>query len=111
MVRFRETVFVHNVGTDERFCNHPRVKSVIALPIIRAGDLLGVLYLVSSLHRGVQKNRDETQRNLICWGQYKFYLISLSHHVPLSTEMSKRNEMKPSVVRSDAAGTSLSHFF
>ena len=46
MVRFRETVFVHNVGTDERFCNHPRVKSVIALPIIRAGDLLGVLYLV-----------------------------------------------------------------
>ena len=46
MIRFRETVFVHNVETDERFCNHPRVKSVIALPIIRAGDLLGVLYLV-----------------------------------------------------------------
>lgn len=46
MVRFRETVFVHNVGTDERFSNHPRVKSVIALPIIRAGDMLGVLYLV-----------------------------------------------------------------
>jgi GAF domain-containing protein len=48
MIRFRETVFVHNIGTDERFYNLPRVKSVIALPIIRAVELLGVLYLVRS---------------------------------------------------------------
>jgi GAF domain-containing protein len=47
VIRFRETVFVHNIETDERFCNIPRVISVIALPIIRAADLLGVLYLVS----------------------------------------------------------------
>lgn len=47
-MRFREVVFVHNVVNDDRFCNTPSIKSVISLPIIQAGDLLGVLYLVCS---------------------------------------------------------------
>ena len=45
-MRFREVVFLHNVANDDRFCNTPSEKSVISVPIIQAGGLLGVLYLV-----------------------------------------------------------------
>ena len=44
-MRFKETVFVHNLLNDDRFCNTPSIKSVISLPIIQGPDLLGVLYL------------------------------------------------------------------
>ena len=44
-IRFREVLFLENVRNDERFCNTPSIRSVISLPIIRANDLLGVLYL------------------------------------------------------------------
>ncbi|KAL8861888.1 MAG: hypothetical protein Q9178_001757 [Gyalolechia marmorata] len=44
-MRFKETVFVHNVLHDDRFCNTLASRSVISLPILRGKDLLGVLYL------------------------------------------------------------------
>ncbi|KAL8696754.1 MAG: hypothetical protein Q9224_002638, partial [Gallowayella concinna] len=44
-MRFKETVFVHNVLNDDRFCNTLSTKSVISLPILRGKDILGVLYL------------------------------------------------------------------
>ncbi|KAL8819512.1 MAG: hypothetical protein Q9223_002076 [Gallowayella weberi] len=44
-MRFKETVFVHNVLNDDRFCNTLSNKSVISLPILKGKDLLGVLYL------------------------------------------------------------------
>ncbi|KAL8669065.1 MAG: hypothetical protein Q9168_006325, partial [Polycauliona sp. 1 TL-2023] len=44
-IRFKETVFVHNVLHDDRFCNTLSSRSVISLPILRGKDLLGVLYL------------------------------------------------------------------
>ncbi|KAL8784021.1 MAG: hypothetical protein Q9213_004209 [Squamulea squamosa] len=44
-MRFKETVFVHNILHDDRFCNTLASKSVISLPILRGEDLLGVLYL------------------------------------------------------------------
>ncbi|KAL8800242.1 MAG: hypothetical protein Q9182_005325 [Xanthomendoza sp. 2 TL-2023] len=44
-MRFKETVFVHNVLNDDRFCNTLSSKSVISLPILKGKDLLGVLYL------------------------------------------------------------------
>lgn len=44
-IRFKETVFVHNVLHDDRFCNTLASKSVISLPILRSEDLLGVLFL------------------------------------------------------------------
>ncbi|KAL8738172.1 MAG: hypothetical protein Q9181_000985 [Wetmoreana brouardii] len=44
-MRFKETVFVHNVLNDDRFCNTMSSRSVISLPILQGSDLLGVLYL------------------------------------------------------------------
>lgn len=44
-MRFKETVFVHNVLNDDRFFNTLSSKSVISLPILRGKGLLGVLYL------------------------------------------------------------------
>ncbi|KAI4201323.1 MAG: hypothetical protein LQ350_003361 [Teloschistes chrysophthalmus] len=44
-MRFRETVFVHNVLHDDRFCNTLASRSVISLPILQGQNLLGVLYL------------------------------------------------------------------
>lgn len=44
-LRFRETVFVHNVLNDDRFCNTFASRSAISLPILHGSDLLGVLYL------------------------------------------------------------------
>ncbi|KAL8906916.1 MAG: hypothetical protein Q9207_001724 [Kuettlingeria erythrocarpa] len=44
-LRFKETVFVHNVLNDDRFCNTGATKSVISLPILQGSDFLGVLYL------------------------------------------------------------------
>ena len=44
-IRFRETVFVHNVLNDDRFCNTGANRSVISLPILQGNDFLGVLYL------------------------------------------------------------------
>ncbi|KAI4173562.1 MAG: hypothetical protein LQ343_002900 [Gyalolechia ehrenbergii] len=44
-MRFKETVFVHNVLNDDRFCNTGANKSVISLPILQANVFLGVLYL------------------------------------------------------------------
>ncbi|KAL8967541.1 MAG: hypothetical protein Q9183_002870, partial [Haloplaca sp. 2 TL-2023] len=44
-LRFKETVFIHNVLNDDRFCNTSASRSVISLPIVRGSDLLGVLYL------------------------------------------------------------------
>ena len=43
--RFKETVFVHNVLYDDRFCNTQSTVSVISLPILQGRELLGVLYL------------------------------------------------------------------
>ncbi|KAL8704298.1 MAG: hypothetical protein Q9201_002520 [Fulgogasparrea decipioides] len=44
-IRFKETVFVHNVLNDDRFCNTMSSRSVISLPILQGSDVLGVLYL------------------------------------------------------------------
>lgn len=44
-MRFKETVFVHNVLNDDRFCNTGATKSVISLPILQGNEFLGVLYL------------------------------------------------------------------
>lgn len=46
-LRFKETVFIHNLLHDERFSGNSSPKSVIALPVLQGGRLLGVLYLVS----------------------------------------------------------------
>ncbi|KAL8691027.1 MAG: hypothetical protein Q9218_003665 [Villophora microphyllina] len=44
-MRFKETVFVHNVLNDDRFCNTQASRSVISLPILQGQNFLGVLYL------------------------------------------------------------------
>ncbi|KAL8762589.1 MAG: hypothetical protein Q9184_001443 [Pyrenodesmia sp. 2 TL-2023] len=44
-MRFKETVFVHNVLNDDRFCNTGATRSVISLPILQGNEFLGVLYL------------------------------------------------------------------
>ncbi|KAL8712617.1 MAG: hypothetical protein Q9220_003148 [cf. Caloplaca sp. 1 TL-2023] len=44
-MRFKETVFIHNVLNDDRFCNTRAHKALISLPILQGNDLLGVLYL------------------------------------------------------------------
>ena len=50
-LRFKETVFVHNVLQDERFSpNATSLKAVIALPILRGGNTIGVLYLEGQAH-------------------------------------------------------------
>ena len=50
-LRFKETVFVHNVLQDERFSpNATSLKAVIALPILRGGNTIGVLYLEGQVH-------------------------------------------------------------
>ena len=46
-LRFKETVFIHNLLHDERFSGNSSPRSVIALPILQGDRLLGVLYLVS----------------------------------------------------------------
>lgn len=56
-IRFKETVFVHNVLHDDRFCNSQKSKSVISLPILRGKcDLLGVLYLEGQPHSFSDRN-------------------------------------------------------
>ncbi|KAK2785387.1 hypothetical protein FQN52_008446 [Onygenales sp. PD_12] len=65
-LRTREPVLVHNVIEDERFSNvcdiyaarNPHGRSVIALPIIKAGELLGVIHIEG-------KPNSFTQRNLV----------------------------------------------
>lgn len=65
-LRTREPVLVHNVLDDERFSNvseayaarNPHGKSVIALPIIQANNLLGVIHVEG-------KPNSFTQRNLV----------------------------------------------
>ncbi|EER42214.1 sensor histidine kinase/response regulator [Histoplasma capsulatum H143] len=65
-LRTREPVLVHNVLDDERFSNvseayasrNPQGKSVIALPIIQANNLLGVIHVEG-------KPNSFTQRNLV----------------------------------------------
>ena len=59
-LRFKETVFVSNVLHDERFSpSAVSAKSIISLPILQGGNLLGVLYLegqaqaLTSRHVGV----------------------------------------------------------
>ncbi|OJD24383.1 serine/threonine protein kinase [Blastomyces percursus] len=65
-LRTREPVLVHNVLDDERFSNvseayaarNPHGKSVIALPIVQANNLLGVIHVEG-------KPNSFTQRNLV----------------------------------------------
>jgi GAF domain-containing protein len=65
-LRTREQVLIHNVLEDERFSNvsegyaarHPQGRSVIALPIVQANNLLGVIHLEG-------KPNSFTQRNLV----------------------------------------------
>ncbi|ODH49416.1 serine/threonine protein kinase [Paracoccidioides brasiliensis] len=65
-LRTREPVLVHNVLDDERFSNvsdayaarNPQGRSVIALPIIQAKNLLGVIHIEG-------KPNSFTQRNLV----------------------------------------------
>ncbi|PGG95395.1 serine/threonine protein kinase [Helicocarpus griseus UAMH5409] len=65
-LRTREPVLVHNVLEDERFSNvseayaakNPHGRSVIALPIIQANNLLGVIHIEG-------KPNSFTQRNLV----------------------------------------------
>ncbi|KAI4125868.1 MAG: hypothetical protein LQ338_004033 [Usnochroma carphineum] len=55
-MRFKETVFVHNVLNDDRFCNTGASKSVISLPILQASEFLGVLYLEGQPHSFTDRN-------------------------------------------------------
>ena len=48
-MRFRETVFVHDLAQDVRFLNAPSPRSVLCLPILQSKQTLGVLYLVRSV--------------------------------------------------------------
>ncbi|KAK2740197.1 hypothetical protein FQN57_006208 [Myotisia sp. PD_48] len=65
-LRTREQVFVHNVLEDERFSNvseaytsqNPQGRSIIALPIVQANKLMGVLHLEG-------KPNSLTHRNLV----------------------------------------------
>jgi GAF domain-containing protein len=65
-LRTREPVLVHNVLEDERFANvseayrarNPQGRAVIALPIIQAGNLLGMIHIEG-------KPNSFTHRNLV----------------------------------------------
>lgn len=64
LLRTRETVFVHNVLEDERFSNvsdaylarNPRGRSIIALPILQADHLMGVIHLEGRPNAFTQRN-------------------------------------------------------
>lgn len=66
VIRTREEVLVHNVLKDERFSNvseaylarYPLGRSVIALPVLQADNLIGVLHIEG-------KPNSFTQRNLV----------------------------------------------
>lgn len=53
ILRFKETVFLHNILDDERFSSvsdsflksYPEGRSVIGLPILHGGELLGAIYI------------------------------------------------------------------
>lgn len=63
-LRTREQVLVHNVLEDERFSNvsdayqarYPLGRSVIALPIVQAGALLGVIHIEGKPNSFTQRN-------------------------------------------------------
>jgi GAF domain-containing protein len=63
-LRTREEVLVHNVLEDERFSNvsetyqarYPPGRSIIALPIIRADVLLGVIHIEGKPNSFTQRN-------------------------------------------------------
>lgn len=63
-LRTREEVLVHNVLEDERFSNvseayqarYPLGRSVIALPIVQAGALLGVIHIEGKPNSFTQRN-------------------------------------------------------
>lgn len=65
-LRMREPVLVHNVLEDERFANvsdayatkNPQGRAVIALPVIQANNLLGVIHIEG-------KPNSFTHRNLV----------------------------------------------
>lgn len=64
VLRTREGVLVHNVLEDERFSNvseayqarHPLGRSVIALPIVQAENLLGVIHIEGKPNSFTQRN-------------------------------------------------------
>ncbi|KAL9106884.1 MAG: hypothetical protein Q9227_008132 [Pyrenula ochraceoflavens] len=64
VLRFRETVFVSNVLDDERFSNvsdaylarNPGGRAVIAIPVIQAGHLMGILHLEGKPNCFTQRN-------------------------------------------------------
>lgn len=64
VIRTKEEVLVHNVLEDERFSNvseayqsrFPLGRSVIALPIMQAGHLLGVIHIEGKPHSFTQRN-------------------------------------------------------
>ena len=65
-LRAKEPVLVHNVLEDERFSNvseayasrHPNGRSIIALPIVQANNLLGMIHIEG-------KPNSFTHRNLV----------------------------------------------
>lgn len=64
LLRTKETVFVHNVLEDDRFSNvgeaylarHPNGRSIIAIPIIQADHLMGVIHLEGRPNAFTQRN-------------------------------------------------------
>ena len=64
LLRTKETVFVHNVLEDDRFSNvgdaylarNPNGRSIIAIPIIQADHLMGVIYLEGRPNAFTQRN-------------------------------------------------------
>jgi signal transduction histidine kinase/CheY-like chemotaxis protein len=64
LLRARETVFVHNVLEDERFSNvsdaylarNPNGRSIIAIPIIQADHMMGVIHLEGLPNCFTQRN-------------------------------------------------------
>lgn len=64
LLRTRETVFVHNVLEDERFSNvseaylarNPTGRSIIAIPIMQADHLMGVIHLEGKPNAFTQRN-------------------------------------------------------
>ncbi|ETI26074.1 hypothetical protein G647_02851 [Cladophialophora carrionii CBS 160.54] len=64
LLRTKETVFVHNVLEDDRFSNvgdaylarNPHGRSIIAIPIIQADHLMGVIHLEGRPNAFTQRN-------------------------------------------------------
>ena len=64
LLRTRETVFLHNVLDDERFSNvseaylarNPNGRAIIAIPIIQADHLMGVIHLEGRPNAFTQRN-------------------------------------------------------